>query len=91
MFPLGETVVTMGVNDRMGNDQAFSWFVFEALRRYLQEDWGDTCPEDAKQNDYAVVHGEQILAVYKFDEETTIWIITEWDRSATTILFPHEY
>lgn len=60
------------------------------LWKYVNCDWGDTCEKDAKSNDYAVNHGERILAVYKMGART-IWIITEWDRSATTILFPEEY
>lgn len=58
--------------------------------RYVVGDWGDTCEEDAKFNDISVDQGERILAVYKRGD-WTIWIITEWDRSCTTILFPEEY
>lgn len=91
-FKLGRTVVTAGVHERMERDQAFSQFVAMSLGRYIGCDWGDTGEEDKQSNDYAVEHGERILAAYIFkDSDTKIWIITEWDRSCTTILFPEEY
>lgn len=55
-------------------------------------DLGDTCDEDKEANNAAIKNDEQILAVYKYPKtEEEIWIITECDRSVTTILFPHEY
>ena len=94
-FKLGQLVATRGVDERMRKDRIFAAFVSKAIRLYQQCDWGDTCKEDKASNDYAVDNGERILAVYKQDssvrEPLTIWIITEWDRSATTILFPEEY
>ena len=47
--------------------------------------------KDKKTNDIAVKEGERILARYEAKDKTVIWIITEWDRSYTTILFPEEY
>lgn len=94
-FKLGRVVATASVDSRMQNDRIFAAFVSKSLRRYQARDWGDTCEEDKKLNDYAIENGERILAVYKQDsivrEPVTIWIITEWDRSATTVLFPEEY
>lgn len=53
---------------------------------------GDTCNVDAKMNNDAIRNGDRILAVYtQKNTDVTIWIITEWDRSVTTILFPNEY
>ena len=53
---------------------------------------GNTCPDDTKMNDEAVKNGDdRILAVYEDKKYGKIWIITEWDRSVTTILFPSEY
>lgn len=91
-FPLGQTVVTAAIDRRMDKDKAFARFVRVSLGRYIRCDWGDTCDEDKQSNEEALRDGERILAVYiypKTDEK--IWIITEWDRSVTTILFPSDY
>lgn len=90
-FPLGQLLVTAGVDQKTKEDKGFYIFVSTSLGRYTQCDWGDTCKEDKKLNDNAVKSGDdRILAVYKY-YDITIWIITERDRSATTILFPEEY
>ena len=77
----------------MQADLAFATYVYACLGRYILCDWGDTCEGDRQLNDDAVKYGERILAEYRNPEHTNwrIWIITEWDRSATTILFPEEY
>ena len=90
-FELGKVVATAGVHAMKEENLEFAKFVSDSFLRYMLGDWGDTCEEGARQNDESVENGERILAVYKFDDYTTIWIITEWDRSATTILFPDEY
>lgn len=92
-FKLVKTMATAGVNERMKRDRIFAAFVSKSLRRYQERDWGDTNEEDKVSNDYAVDNGERILAEYREDgvKPMRIWIITEWDRSATTILFPEEY
>lgn len=90
-FELGQTVMTRGIADSMETMPGFSDFVFDSFKRYVMCDWGDTHPEDEGLNDEAVKEGYRILAVYKSDKFPTIWIITEWDRSVTTILFPEEY
>lgn len=87
----GMEVMTRGVSDAMDVDDKFATEVFEARQRYRNGDWGDTCEEDKKMNDEAVKSGdERIVALYK-TSRGDIFIITEWDRSATTILFTHEY
>lgn len=93
-FNIGALTATAGVHEVMSNNQAFKEFVNRSLERYFVGNWGDTCEEDAKQNDEAADGADQrILAVYKMEghPDNTICIITEHDRSATTILFPHEY
>ena len=90
---------TAGVDDLMNEDESFEEFVNESLKRYFRQDWGDVSEGDRKMNDEAVRIGERIHAAYIFPQkwnspypyEIKIWIITEWDRSATTILFPEEY
>lgn len=92
-FELGQVVSTKAIHDKCLNDYDFLIFVSRSLDKYTKCDWGDTCKEDCEQNDISVEQGERILAVYNnpSNENETIWIITEWDRSVTTILFPSEY
>lgn len=92
-FKLGILCATRGVADLQESDRGFSAFVNACLLRYMSCDWGDICPEDSEANDDALVSGERILAEYQQPDhpDWRIWIITEWDRSVTTILFPDEY
>lgn len=64
--------------------------MLECIQRHRQGDWGDLCDFDRKANDDALKHGDRILSAYTI-VGTKIWIITEWDRSITTVLFPEEY
>ena len=84
--------MTRGVNDMVASSGKFAKFVLKSLNRHIYGDWGDLCEEDKKLNDYALVSGEdRIFSKYKFNDDTAIYIITEYDRSYTTILFPDEY
>lgn len=90
-FELGQVVCTNGIAEAMKKDRDLYLFILDTLyKKYSKCDWGDTCEEDVRSNNEAVKNGERILAVYMYGD-TKIWIITEWDRSATTILFPEEY
>ena len=89
-FVLGKTVMTRGVAELIKKDFDAYWKVTECLYRHESGDWGDLCEEDKKANDYAVEHGERLLSSYHVLGEK-IWIITEWNRSVTTILLPEEY
>ena len=62
-----------------------------AYKRHMRCDWGDVCKEDWKANDQALKNGERLLSAYKSSDGTKFWIITEWDRSFTTILLPSDY
>lgn len=93
-FQLGQTVMTRGVADALAENPDFAGFVVESMERYKTCDWGEMAAEDKKLNDDAVKNGnDRILAAYKNGgpKAWKIWIITEWDRSYTTILFPDEY
>ena len=92
-FKTGMTVMTRAIADRMEEDRDFARFVTECFSRYLGCDWGDLDKDDAHANDEAVRNEDRILAAYKREghPEDKIWIITEWDRSATTVLFPSDY
>ena len=87
-FPTGQLVVTAGVDEliRQGrlNPSAY-------LARHLSGDWGDLCDEDRHFNDAALKSGDRLLSSYRVAPSLTLWIITEWDRSVTTLLLPEEY
>lgn len=87
MLKLGQVVVTRGINNKIAEDGNFAKFVSESLNRYKSGDWGDLCKEDKQMNDSAVKNNDdRIVARYN-----NIYIITEYDRSYTTILFIDEY
>lgn len=88
---LGKIFITSTINKKMLNDESFKKEVLEAFSRYLQMDWGEMCEEDKQMNDEAIENGnDRILSAYE-TTEGKIYIITECDRSATTILFANEY
>ena len=88
---LGQTVMTAGVASESQTDQKFSDFVFRSIGRHAKGDWGDLCEEDKAANDADLTAGGRILSAYEEPPMPKIWIITEWDRSVTTVLFPDEY
>lgn len=92
-FTYGEIFVTCDILNMINGKDAFHTFVKTSLARHLSGDWGDICKEDKCLNDEAITSGSRILSAYEcpFNEYWKIWIITEADRSATTVLFPHEY
>ena len=75
---------------RWASDEAFAKFVSDCLRRHAEGDWGDLCAEDKEENELSIKEGFRLLSAYQYQDQK-IWIITEADRSATTVLFPDEY
>jgi hypothetical protein len=63
----------------------------EFLSRHLRGDWGDLCQEDKAENELSLKHDFRLLSSYPVTETDTLWIITEADRSVTTLLLPSEY
>jgi hypothetical protein len=63
----------------------------EFLRRHLRGDWGGLDAHDIAENDYSLAHGFRLLSSYRTTAGETLWIITEADRSATTLLLPEKY
>ena len=61
------------------------------LTRHLRGDWGDLDTHDWKENEYSLQQGFRLVSAYSLQDQTRFWIITEADRSATTILLPDEY
>lgn len=90
-FELGMLVTTHGVNDFIHEHFENTFYVYECLGRYRECDWGEMCAEDKEMNDLALKDGGRIFASYEKEGMPKLWIITEWDRSVTTVLFPSEY
>ena len=90
-FKMGRLVMTRGVNDLVAENEAFAKFAMGSLARHQKGDWGDLGDEDKKENELSLKEGFRLLSAYESGALPKIWIITEADRSATTILFPDEY
>ena len=88
---LGKTVMTSGVNNKLAESEKFAREIKICMEKYIICDGGDLCNEDKEMSDNALRNvNDRILAVYD-TSEGKIYIITEHDRSATTILFADEY
>lgn len=87
-FDLGQLVATPGALDALSRAGQSP---LEILLRHAANDWGEVCPEDWQANDEALESGERLLSAYTLANGEKIWIITESDRSATTVLLPDEY
>ncbi|MCL5096461.1 MAG: hypothetical protein M1608_02795 [Candidatus Omnitrophica bacterium] len=85
-FRLGQTVITRHARERLHPAD-----VRAALQRHTRRDWGDLCPEDVAENNRSLDDGCRLLSQYCDRRGTKFWIITEADRSVTTILLPEDY
>jgi hypothetical protein len=85
-FPLGRVVISQNALCSLPHYE-----IVAALRRHSVADWGELDEEDRVANNEALKHGDRLLSVYKTGAGTKFWIITEWDRSATTIVLPEDY
>ena len=86
-FPLGHVVATPGAVDAV---RANGIDVLALVHRHASGDWGDLSEHDAQANDHALAHGARVLSAYE-TAAGRLWVITEADRSATTVLLPSEY
>ncbi len=96
VFTTGQIFATRGVFDLAQENSDFARFLQESLTRHVRSDCGDVDDEDKETNNQALKAGDRLLSAYNDDRFpkngiATIWIITEADRGATTILFPDEY
>jgi hypothetical protein len=88
VFELGQILATPGALaalQKAGQDP------HDFLARHVACDWGDLSDEDQHENDYSVENGFRLLSSYRTNAGDKLWIITEADRSATTLLLPEEY
>ena len=86
LFNVGELVITRGAWDELTNED-----VWHNLVRHMSGDWGIVCEFDWERNDRALEKGGRLLSSYSTHSGTVFWIITEHNRSVTTILLPAEY
>jgi hypothetical protein len=92
----GQILFSMGVNQALALIPSFSKVVMNSLSKHTNGDWGDMDQQDIETNNLALIHEGRLLSSYKITDikdidQKKLWIITEWDRSVTTILFPNEY
>ena len=86
LFPLGQVVSTRNAADSLNQED-----VLASIRRHVTGDWGELDEQDRKENDLSVKQGFRILSAYKDRNDVRFWIITEADRSVTTVLLPEDY
>lgn len=86
LFPFGQLVIT-----RVAKDELDPESVLAAIKRHAKGDWGDLDQEDKDANDEVLLDGSRLLSAYQDRQGTKFWIITEADRSATTVLLPSDY
>ena len=85
-FELGTLLATAGAVNAIPSDD-----ILVGVARHANGDWGDVGTEDWERNDEALKSGDRLLSAYVAPNGTRFWIITECDRSATTVLLPDEY
>jgi len=89
-FELGDTVITPGAIAALEEAKETA---LPYMKRHHTGDWGDLCEEDKKSNNQALnpADPQRIFSSYILSNGTKLWIITEWNRSYTTILLPDDY
>lgn len=86
LFPIGRMLITSNAQAILPTDEVLS-----ALGQHSNGDWGDVGEEDWATNERALKEGERLLSAYKTAKGVKFWIITEADRSVTTVLLPEDY
>ena len=87
-FSLGRIVATPEALEAV---QRAGQTPLDFLARHVRGDWGQVCEEDRRENEFALQHGFRLLSVYTTQAGEKLWLITEADRSATTLLLPADY
>ena len=85
-FEVGQLGITPGAQELIPMKE-----VELALNRHAAGDWGNVCDEDRAQNEWALNNEARLMSVYESNAGESFWIISEADRSSTTILLPSEY
>ncbi len=89
-FMLGRIMWTYTINDAIIYNAEFAKEICNIMDRYCKKDWGDMAAEFKEANDKAITCNKKVFAIYKTSKGRVV-VTTEWDRSATTILFHSEY
>ena len=84
-FALGQTFITPGAEEAL---QIAGQTAIEFLRRHMSCDWGNLSDEDIQENELSLQKGFRLLSNYRTAKGQQLWIITEADRSSTTLLTP---
>jgi hypothetical protein len=87
-FPLGRVVATPGALRALDESGESA---FDFLYRHASGDWGELDEEDKRENELSLAHGFRVLSAYRLRSDEKLWIITEADRSVTTLLLPEDY
>lgn len=87
-LPLGQLVATPAAVAALS---AAGVSVYLLLNRHARGDWGELSDEDRQQNELAVTTDQRVLSSYLLSNKQKVWIITEADRSVTTVLLPEDY
>src|SRR5258706_5674798 len=87
-FTLGQTFITLGAEEAL---QIAGQTAIEFLRRHMSCDWGELSDDDVQENKLALEQGFRLLSNYQTGQGQQRWIMTDADRSATTVLLPSEY
>lgn len=85
-FHVNQVVITKAAADVLNGTQIYCGLQLHQLGK-----WGDVSEHDYQVNEDALVSGERLMSVYKTGDDIVFWIITEWDRSLTTVLLPEDY
>jgi len=85
-FSLGQTVATPNAFAKIPNDE-----IQNALSRHIRGDWGTLDAEDLQSNERSLSFGGRLFSSYLSSQNVKFWIITECDRSVTTVLLPEDY
>jgi hypothetical protein len=85
-FPLGRIFITAHAQAELTNED-----VVAGLARHIHGDWGEVDPHDQQENELSLKEGFRLLSAYTSKQGTKFWIITEHDRSVTTVLLPDDY
>ena len=87
LFDMGQIVATPGALAELGRIERHP---FQLLARHVEGNWGNLGEHDVKENEFSLANGYRLFSAYNI-EDARFYVITEWDRSVTTVLLPEEY
>jgi len=91
LFNTGQIYLTCGVNNQITNNAKFAIFISDSLNKHIKGEWGEISEDDKEENHFSLSRDLRLFSAYERKNLPKIWIITEADRSVTTVLFPDEY